>query len=407
VNSQPPLNPERKTALKEIIKELHSGTPLKVVKAKADELLRSCSPLEIAQIEEELIREGMPVEQVREFCDIHLEVFKEGLDAHKLAVNESHPLWILREEHKRLLAFTQDLRSLAKTLQTLKDFNAAKPHWDQLLKIVDHFKGAKNHYLREENVLFPYLEKHGITQPPAIMWAEHDEIRALEKRLFTLVDTHAKRKYKEFTSELSELALMLAEMLAGHFHKENNILFPSGLKLITPDEWSQIRHDFDEIGYCCFTPQLQPLKQPIASPTTGVAHEKLIIQMETGALSFEIIEALFNTLPVDITFVDTEDRVQFYSESGGRIFTRTKAVIGRTVQACHPQKSLHKVQQILDDFRAGKRNTAEFWINLKGRTIYIRYFAVHDSNGKYLGCLEITQDVTEIKALEGEKRLLD
>ncbi len=134
---------------------------------------------------------------------------------------------------------------------------------------------------------------------------------------------------------------------------------------------------------------------------------KGVVQFETGTLTYEALQGIFNTLPVDITFVDKEDKVQFFSESGGRIFVRTPAVIGRTVQACHPQKSLHKVQQILDDFRAGKRETAEFWINLKGRLIYIRYFAVRTNGGEYLGCLEVTQDITDIRALEGEKRLLD
>ncbi len=131
------------------------------------------------------------------------------------------------------------------------------------------------------------------------------------------------------------------------------------------------------------------------------------VNFETGTLSHEVLQGIFNTLPFDITFVDKDDKVQFYSESGDRIFGRTPAVIGRTVQACHPQKSLHKVQQILDDFRAGKRKTAEFWINLKDQFIYIRYFAVHDNKGKYLGCLEVSQDITNIRALKGEKRLLD
>ena len=401
------VDPTRKAALKDIVKDLHSGTRLSKVKAKANSLLRSCSPLEIAQIEEELIQEGMPVEQVREFCDIHLEAFKEGLEAHTLEVDATHPLWILREEHKQILGFTQDLQDLIKTFQTLKGFKAAKFHWDQLQQLIDHFKGAEKHYLREENVLFPYLEKHGITQPPAIMWAEHDEIRVLEKRLYSLVDKHAEYEYTPFIAELSELVLMLAEMLAGHFHKENNILFPAGLRVITAEEWTKIRHDFDEIGYCCFTPPPQPVQNFVIPTTPSVVGEENMMQFETGALSPQLIEAIFKTLPVDITFVDAEDHVQFYSESSDRIFTRTKAVIGRTVQACHPQKSLHKVQQILDDFRAGKRKTAAFWIHLKERMIYIRYFAILDSDGKYLGCLEVTQDITDIKALEGEKRLLD
>ena len=131
------------------------------------------------------------------------------------------------------------------------------------------------------------------------------------------------------------------------------------------------------------------------------------VKFETGTLSHEVLQGIFNTMPVDITFVDKDDKVQFYSESGDRIFVRTPAVIGRTVQACHPPKSLHKVQQILDDFRAGNRTSAEFWINLKDRLIYIRYFAVHNSKGKYLGCLEVSQDITNIRALKGEKRLLD
>jgi DUF438 domain-containing protein len=131
------------------------------------------------------------------------------------------------------------------------------------------------------------------------------------------------------------------------------------------------------------------------------------IKFETGTLSHEVLQGIFNTLPVDITFVDKDDKVQFYSESGDRIFARTPAVIGRTVQACHPQKSLYKVQKILDDFRAGNRKTAEFWINLKDRLIYIRYFAVHGGSGEYLGCLEVSQDITQIRALKGEKRLLD
>ena len=134
---------------------------------------------------------------------------------------------------------------------------------------------------------------------------------------------------------------------------------------------------------------------------------KEIVNFETGSLSQEALQGIFNIIPVDITFVDKDDKVQFYSESGRRIFFRTKAVIGRTVQACHPQKSIHKVQQILDDFRAGKRKSAEFWINLKDRLIYIRYFAVHNSKKEYIGCLEVSQDVTDIRALKGEKRLLD
>ena len=132
-----------------------------------------------------------------------------------------------------------------------------------------------------------------------------------------------------------------------------------------------------------------------------------MVELETGTLMEKEIEAIFNTLPVDLTFVDKEDTVKFFSQSPKRIFPRAKAVIGKKVQNCHPHKSIDKVNQILEDFKAGKRDVAEFWINLKERQIYIRYFAVRDKEGNYLGCLEVTQDITELKKIEGEKRLLD
>jgi len=130
------------------------------------------------------------------------------------------------------------------------------------------------------------------------------------------------------------------------------------------------------------------------------------VVLETGSFSKEELEALLNTLPVDITFVDKENAVRYFSKAKNRIFTRTKAIIGRKVQQCHPPKSIHVVNKILDDFRNGHKDVAEFWIHSKERLIYIRYFAVRDTGGEYLGCLEVTQDITDIKKIEGEKRLL-
>jgi PAS domain S-box-containing protein len=131
-----------------------------------------------------------------------------------------------------------------------------------------------------------------------------------------------------------------------------------------------------------------------------------MITFETGTFTKEELETLLDTLPVDVTFVDKDDTVRYFSRSKDRIFVRTKAVLGRKVQQCHPQKSVHVVNQILDDFRNGCRDVAEFWLTLNGRLIYIRYFPVRNKNGEYLGCLEVTQDITDIKTIEGEKRLL-
>jgi len=132
-----------------------------------------------------------------------------------------------------------------------------------------------------------------------------------------------------------------------------------------------------------------------------------ILQFETGSLSKEEIEAILNTLPVDITFVDKDDTVKYFNKAEKRIFARTKAVLGRKVQLCHPQKSIHVVNRILEAFKKGERNMAAFWIQIENRLIHIRYFAVRDKVGKYLGTIEVTQDITDLKKIEGEKRLLD
>ena len=124
-------------------------------------------------------------------------------------------------------------------------------------------------------------------------------------------------------------------------------------------------------------------------------------------LPSEVIEAIFDTLPVEVSFVDDSDTVRYYSKGDERIFRRTPAVIGRKVQDCHPQRSVHKVQQVVSELKSGSRDAAEFWVDVKGRKVYIRYFAVRDKNGKYLGVLEVTQDITDLQKIEGEKRLLD
>ncbi len=237
------------------------------------------------------------------------------------------------------------------------------------------------------------------------MWKEHDMIRSVKKEIYSNIE-RVEEEPQDSLNKLRSLTEGLSQLLSSHFYKENNILFPTGLRVIQDREWIEIRSQFDEIGYCCFTPEstLAPLEKV---EETKIEKEEGTIVLETGTFTVEELESILNTLPVDITFVDKNDSVRYFSQTKDRIFVRTKAVIGRKVQQCHPQKSLHVVNQIIEDFRSGKRDSAEFWINLNNRLIYIRYFAVRDKNGNYLGTLEVTQDITNIKRIEGEKRLLD
>lgn len=397
---------QKKEILKQVIKELHQGAEPEKVKERFKEVIADTTPIELARIEEELVKEGIPQEEIHRLCDIHLAVFQESMEKERAVAPPGHPVHILTEEHKMVLNFADGLQNVAKEIKGAGDYESAGEQMRQLEHLIKHFKESESHYLREENVLFPYLEKHGITQPPAIMWIEHDKIREMEKGLYEIIDAHKSIEFKDFVKQLEETSLALAEMLASHFTKENNILFPSALKVISEDEFKEIRHQFDEIGYCCFTPKPATISGEEFEETSTRPEVVDQVSFPSGSLSKEELEAIFNSLPVDITFVGADDTVRFFSESKERIFVRTKAIIGREVQKCHPQKSIHVVKGILEDFKSGKKDVAEFWINLEGRLIYIRYFPVRSEDGSYLGCLEVSQDITDIKKIEGEKRLL-
>lgn len=399
----------KKRMLKEMIKQLHAGVSPQEVKERFKQVLASISSLEISKIEQELVKEGMPREEIQRLCDVHLLVFQEQLEKQKREVPPENPITILMEEHKGMLKLLETANAIVTRVEQAKDTSEVTEDMVRLKQIAEDFVDSEKHYLREENVLFPSLEKHGVTEPPAIMWSEHDKIRPCKKQLSNLVENYKAMGFQELKERLSETVKSLNSLLPSHFYKENNILFPTALRVVTPEEWKQVQKEFDVIGYCRFTPQhliaaSQGIRVEEQKPETTLASESLM-QFETGTISKDEVDALLKTLPVDITFVDSEDKVRYFNKS--EIFMRTKAVLGRKVQQCHPQKSVHIVNRIVESFKNGKKDVAEFWISLKGRMVHIRYFAVRGKNGKYLGTMEVTQDVTDIKKIEGERRLLD
>ncbi len=397
---------EKKEALKKLIEQLRAGLSQENAKKRFKEVLKDATPLEISQIEQELIDDGMQREEIQRLCDVHLAVFREQPQEQKLILPSGHLITILMEEHKIMLQLADELTAIVPRMQKVEDFDSTSHEQRRLQHISRVFRDSDKHYLREENVLFPLLEKHGITEPPAVMWKEHDEIRERKKKLTKLIDDHKALGIENLTNQLAEDASALHKLLSNHFYKENNILFPTAARTITENEWRQAKKDFEEIGYCTFTPPIQT-DHTDEEGTEPTIQPKGILQFETGSLSAEEINSILNSLPIDISFVDRDNRVKYFSKPEGRIFIRTKSVLGREVQLCHPQKSVHIVTSILEAFKTGKKDKAEFWINLNDRLIHIRYFAIRAGSGEYLGTLEVTQDLTELKAIEGERRLLD
>ncbi len=401
---------DRKRLLKEAIRQLHAGAPPQEVKEKFKQVLEGVSPLEIAKIEQELVSEGVSREELQRLCDVHLAIFKEQLEKQKIEAAPVSPIGILVEEHEMLQQIAEKLGVLAEKVQRAESLDGVAGEFSQLKHVVDELLDAEKHYLREENALFPVLEKHGISEPPAIMWMEHNQLREKKKQLKALIENAAKMSFSDFKRQVGELAKAIGDALNSHIYKENNILFPAAQRVIAEQEWISMMEDFDEIGYCCFTPahlMAKPAKELEKTAAEEEIMPERILQFETGSLTKEEIEAILNTLPVDVTFVDRDDAVKYFSKPDKHIFVRTKAILGRKVQLCHPQKSIHIVNRILEAFKKGEKDVAEFWIQKGDRLIHIRYFAVRDKGGKYLGTMEVTQDITDIKKIEGEKRLLD
>ncbi len=391
---------DRKEILKDIIRRIHKGEDPEKVKSDFKELLKTVDADEIAKIEEELIKEGMDRNEIQRLCEVHLLVFKESLNK-KEKLNKKNPVSILMKEHEIILYLNSELNNILSNIKNELDFKEKEKRVDE---IISNFKESETHYLREENALFPTLEKYGVVEPPKIMWMEHDKIREIKKNLYE----NYKKIKTDFNSldfeKFKGLSLELYNFLNSHFFKENNILFPTANKLFKESDFLKVKKDFDEIGYPSFLPD--EYKEKISVEVKEEKEIKEDIQLPTGSFTLDELEAILNTLPVDITFVDKNDKVKYFSMTKDRIFVRTKAVIGRSVQNCHPQKSVHIVNKIVEEFKSGRRDSAEFWINLNGKLVYIRYFAVR-KDGEYLGTIEVTQDITEIKKIEGEKRLLD
>jgi len=390
---------KRKEEIKALILDLHAGGEPDEIRERFRRLVGTVSAVEIARLEQELIDEGLPAEDVTKLCDVHVSIFEGALESEEgVQVPPGHPVHTFKYEN---FAAGEVLGLLEEALTRLPSQDAlgqARSYAEQLGQV-------ERIYLRKENLLFPFLERHGVSGPTSVMWASHDKIREEMRAL------RAALKEGE-SGAIREAFAPLAEDIRSMFNKEEQILLPTALKVLDESEWVAIRDQSEELGYCLirpgdeWNPDAQPAELPVPSaygaPTDG------LVDLGTGALTPEQIRLLLGSLPVDVTFIDETDTVRYYSEGiQGRVFTRTPSVIGRKVQNCHPPQSVHIVNRLLDDFKSGKRDVAEFWIQMPGRFIHIRYFPLRKEDGTYRGTLEVTQDLTPLRALSGERRLLD
>ena len=392
----------RLEVLKDIIRDLHQGVDLETLKKRFAELIKDVDAHEISEMEQTLIAEGMPAEEVKRLCDVHVQVFRESLETKEPPVLVAgHPLHTLWAENRALEKILFSLEEIFQAVGAASQPAISNALGERLRLDLETLSDIEKHYLKKENQLFPLLEAKGISGPSKVMWAIHDDIRAHLKEL----KGHAAEGRR---TDVRKLGRQLATEIRDMIYKEEKILFPASLEALDERDWARVKHGEEEIGYAWvvpgtdWKPSLEPQRKDL------IMEESLKkLKLETGALSPELVNLVLKHLPFDMSIVDENDTVVYYSDTPDRIFSRSPGVIGRKVQNCHPPASVHVVNKILAAFKAGRKDTAEFWIQIGGKFVLIRYLAVRDQNGAYKGCLEVSQDVTSIRKLEGQKRLLD
>jgi DUF438 domain-containing protein len=394
------IDPRKRKVVADIITRLHRGLSVEDAKAEILKDVGKLSSSEITEIEQGLINEGVSADEIRRFCNVHALLFESALEQTVAAPDApSHPVNLLKREN----------REIEKVVKALRE-SVARADSAAIETGIRRLRGVIGHYAMKENALFPFLEKHGFPGPSKVMWSKHNEVREMMK------------KTSDPAQRTAGLVKQLLDEVEGMIFKEENILFPACLERISPSEWVQIFKACDEIGFSFLSgaglhstlaeAEGQESLRGAASDgapaeaSAGASAAPGAIVMPTGSFSLGELTAVLDALPVDITFVDADDKVKYFSQSKDRIFVRATSVLGRSVQNCHPPQSLKKVTDILDSFRNGTRDHADFWIQMGGKFVHIRYFAVRDPGGAYLGTLEVTQDLAPVRALSGERRLL-
>jgi len=375
-----PPDKNRKELLKQLLLDIHKGEDFEKLKAQFNEAVGDITSYEIGQLEQQLIDEGhLDPKDITKLSDLHVELFRDSLDLkEEYETIPGHPIHTYLQENLEITNLIRQIRSAPKSKKSILFRKLAE---------------IETHYVRKENQLFPILEKHGISGPPQVMWAVHDEIRPLLK-----------------TTKIDEIELAL-QKIEDMIYKEEHILFPMTLEFFSETDWVSVREGEEEIGFA-FGVSPGNLWKPV---TAEDLHKPLlvvptkaegILNLDIGKLTIEQINVMLKTLPLDLTFVNEKDEVAYYSDTEDRIFPRSRAIIGRSVQKCHPPKSLDVVEDIIEKFKSGEKKVAEFWIQSGDAFVFIRYFAMHDDAGKYIGTLEVSQELSQLRALEGERRLV-
>lgn len=348
--------------------------------------------LEVFRAFSQILEQGHAVDEVMEVIPRVILATQRDDDFAEVRAEDPF-LQELRAENQNMMEFLSDLRPLFR-----QDRSAERDQ--EIVEIMRKLRQFKAHFLRLQNIFFPTLEqKHAALSGLSLLWAWHDQAEeVLEQALETFGNASLK------TEQLHKMAGQLFGLYASLPFKEERLLYTAADKLLSEDDWKamyqqsrayptafDVREEVEEIDFS----QLE------TDTTLGK------FSCGTGSMSLEQLNLVLNNLPVDFTVVDENNRVLYFNNPPQRIFPRSPAIVGREVKNCHPPNSLDKVVEIIDAFRAGRKSHARFWINIRNKKLLIEYFALRDAQGNYRGVLEVSQDITDLQSLEGDRRLAE
>ncbi|MFU8844890.1 MAG: DUF438 domain-containing protein, partial [Bacteroidales bacterium] len=346
---------KRKELLKHMILQIHQGEAPDAVREQLIRLMQKIPYGEVVEVEQELISDGVLTdEEVLKFCDLHTQALEGHIDQSGASeIPPGHPVDVFIHENRELQKVIGACETLYKEIEKA---GSDRETGEILIKLRQQFNNLMDvdkHYQRKENLLFPFLEKIGITGPPKVMWGKHDEVREKLRNAIESLSVEGEISRDE-AALIRDMVLKPATTgIADMIMKEEEILFPMSMDKLTDSDWYEIAQQTNEIGYCLYDPQ-EEWKPFGIDLTRMVKKESEQIQLPSGSFTNEELLSILNTLPVDMTFVDRNDKVKYFSQGAERIFQRNRAILNRDVRMCHPPSSVHIVDQIVDDFRSGR-----------------------------------------------------
>lgn len=395
------LDKERQQAILKILNFIQDGGELEEAKKMFQTAFDQVDVAEITAAERELIAQGLDPRKIQYLCNVHADVFKGNIKENKENSEfekPGHPVHTFKLENIVLKSLVNDAllpdlakwekgdkSALSKLRQELKDL--AKIHY---------------HYARKETSMFPIMTKYGITAPPKVMWGVDDKIRKLIGQANLLISQKDINK-AEVSKAIKETAHEVLEMI----FKEEEIMLPMIDEVASEEDWGNVKNEEEQIGYTLIQKPMNWKPKGKSKSDGPISIDKLsslALNFAEGSLNLEQLSAILDLLPFALTFIDENDKVAYFG-GGANIFPHSKNAIGNSVYSCHLPESVPRVKKIFDDFHQGKKDKYEFWFKPRhmGRYLYLQYFAVRKDN-KYLGCLEVAQDVTDIRNWKNEKK---